>query len=185
MKDDDPMKHDAKAIETEALRARNIVEVLLGIARKETAQKTAVDINDLLRSVVTLIRLRAKADNVAVTESYCTESLVTNGSADQLKQVFLNLFTNSMDAMPNGGRLDITTSIQNEHAVITIVDTGAGIPKEALDKIFDPLFSTKPNGTGLGLTVSQSIIHEHGGTIDVDSAEKIGTKFTVALPRLR
>ena len=185
MKDGDPMKHDAKAIETEALRARNIVEVLLGIARKETAQKTAVDINDLLRSVVTLVRLRAKADNVTVTESYCAESLMTNGSADQLKQVFLNLFTNSMDAMPNGGRVDITTSTQNEHAVITIMDTGVGIPKETLDKIFDPLFSTKPNGTGLGLTVSQSIIHEHGGTIDVDSAEKIGTKFTVALPRLR
>ncbi len=185
MKDGDPMKHDAKAIETEALRARNIVEVLLGIARKEATTKAAVDINDLLRSVVTLIRLRARTDNIAVSESYCAESLMTNGSAEQLKQVFLNLFTNAMDAMADGGRVDITTSIQNEHAVITIVDTGTGIPKEALDKIFDPLFTTKPNGTGLGLTVSQSIIHEHGGTIEVDSAEKIGTKFIVALPRLR
>ena len=97
----------------------------------------------------------------------------------------MNLFTNAMDAMADGGRVDIATSVQNEHAVISIVDTGTGIPKEALDKIFDPLFTTKPNGTGLGLTVSQSIIHEHGGTIEVDSAEKIGTKFTVALPRLR
>ena len=185
MQDADPMKGDAKAIETEALRARNIVEVLLGIARKEATTKAAVDINDLLRSVVTLIRLRARADNIAVSEGYCAESLITNGSAEQLKQVFLNLFTNAMDAMADGGRVDIATSVQNEHAVITIVDTGTGIPKEALDKIFDPLFTTKPNGTGLGLTVSQSIIHEHGGTIEVDSAEKIGTKFIVALPRLR
>jgi len=185
MQDANPMKGDAKAIETEALRARNIVEVLLGIARKEATTKAAVDVNDLLRSVVTLIRLRARTDNIAVSESYCAESLMTNGSAEQLKQVFLNLFTNAMDAMADGGRVDIATSVQNEHAVITIVDTGTGIPKEALDKIFDPLFTTKPNGTGLGLTVSQSIIHEHGGTIEVDSAEKIGTKFTVALPRLR
>lgn len=185
MQDTNPMKGDAKAIETEALRARNIVEVLLGIARKEATTKAAVDINDLLRSVVTLIRLRARTDNIAVSEDYCAESLITNGSAEQLKQVFLNLFTNAMDAMADGGRVDIATSVQNEHAVITIVDTGVGIPKEALSKIFDPLFSTKPNGTGLGLTVSQSIIREHGGTIEVDSAEKIGTKFIVALPRLR
>ena len=181
---DDARKEDFKAIETEALRARNIVETLLGIARQERLGKGAVDINDLLRSVVTLGRLRAKTEDVTITENYSKEPLLVEGSGEQLRQVFLNLFSNATDAMPNGGTITIETAARDKEAVITIADTGAGIPSHVMDRIFDPLFTTKSNGTGLGLTVSLSIIRDHGGTLSVNSEENKGTKFVVTLPQI-
>jgi len=183
LKDDD-LKEDCKVIETEALRARNIVEILLGIARKERTEKEAVNINDLLRSVVNLARLRIRNGDITIIENYSRQSPLVLGSAEQLRQVFINLFTNATDAIPNEGKVDIETAIQNKHIAVTIADTGIGIPSHVIDKIFDPLFTTKENGTGLGLTVSLSIIQDHGGTIDIDSVENQGTKFTVTLPHL-
>ncbi len=182
--DDDPRKEDARAIETEALRARNIVETLLGIARKDRTEKEAIDINNLLHSVVSLAQLRAKSGNITIVENYSREALLIDGSAEQLRQVFLNLFSNATDAMPQGGKIEVDTAVNNKHAVVTIADTGMGIPIESIDKIFEPLFTTKDNGSGLGLTVSSSIVQDHGGTIDVDSVENHGTKFTVTLPRI-
>lgn len=184
LKDGDVRRKDFKAIETEALRARNIVETLLGMARKERLGKGPIDISDLMRSVVTLARLRAKTEGVTITENYSEEPLFVEGSAEQLRQVFLNLFGNATDAMPDGGTIEVKTTTQNKQVVITVTDTGVGIPSTVIDKIFDPLVSTKSNGTGLGLTVSLSIIRDHGGTISVDSVENKGTKFTVALPQV-
>ncbi len=184
LEDDDVRKKDFKAIETEALRARNIVETLLGIARKERLGKGPIDISDLMRSVVTLAQLRAKAEGVTITENYSREPLFVEGSAEQLRQVFLNLFGNATDAMPDGGTIKVEATTQNKQVVITVADTGIGIPSTVIDKIFDPLVSTKSNGTGLGLTVSLSIIRDHGGTLNVDSVENKGTKFTVVLPRV-
>jgi len=184
LKDDDARKKDFKTIETEALRARNIVETLLGMARKERLGKGPVDISDLMRSVVTLAQLRAKTEGVTITENYSEEPLFVEGSAEQLRQVFLNLFGNATDAMPDGGTIEVKTTTQNKQVVITVADTGIGIPSTVIDKIFDPLVSTKSNGTGLGLTVSLSIIRDHGGTISADSVENEGTKFTVALPQV-
>ena len=184
MKDDDSRKEDCKAIEAEALRARNIVETLLGIVRRERVGKGAVDINNLLRSVATLARLRAKTENITLTENYSREPLLVEGSPEQLRQVFLNLFGNATDAMANGGKIEIETAARDKEVVITVADTGVGIPSHTKDKIFDPLFTTKPNGTGLGLTVSLSIIRDHGGTLSVNSVENKGTKFIITLPQI-
>lgn len=182
---DETKKADCQVIETEALRARNIVETLLGIARQERLGRAAIDINDLLRSVVTLARLRAKSENVTITESYCSEPIFVDSSSEQLRQVFLNLFANATDAMPNGGQIKVETSVRDDAVVITTTDTGVGIPETLRQKIFEPLFTTKNNGSGLGLTVSSTIIHEHGGEISVDSEEGRGSKFTVTLPRIK
>jgi signal transduction histidine kinase len=171
-------------IQTEALRARNIVEILLGIARKERTNRETIDLNDIIKSVVTLARLRAKSQNVVIKENYSREAPLVNASAEQLTQVFLNLFTNATDAMPKGGTIDVETSIQNQHIVFTITDTGTGIPKNVIDKIYDPLFTTKMSGTGLGLTVSRSIVEEHGGAIKVESQENKGSRFIISLPRV-
>jgi len=183
MEDGDLRKEDCKAIEIEALRARNIVESLLGIARQERTEKTAVEINDLLHSVSGLAEVRAKG-SIAIVENYSREVPLVQGSAEQLRQVFLNLFTNAADAMPDGGRIEVKTSVENRHIIVTVADTGVGIPSHIINKIFDPLFTTKDTGNGLGLTVSLSIIRDHGGTIKVDSEEGKGTEFTVTLPRL-
>ena len=108
------------------------------------------------------------------------------GDEDKLRQVFLNIVLNAVQAMPDGGRLTITskTSPDGQFAHISIADTGQGIPEENLQKIFDPFFTTKPTnkGTGLGLAVTQGIIEQHKGTIEVTSTVGQGTTFLVTLP---
>jgi len=101
---------------------------------------------------------------------------------DQMKQVFFNLIKNALEAMPAGGKLTVATESAADHVVISIADTGAGIPPEQIGRIFDPYRSTKPDGSGLGLMVVRRIVQEHGGAIDVDSAVGKGTVFRVRLP---
>ncbi len=178
-----PMREDAKIIETEALRARNIVEILLGIARKERTSREIIDLNDVTKTVVTLIRLRTKTEDIEIHEDYSMEAPLINASMEQLRQVLLNLFANASDAMPAGGRIDVSTRVEDDNVVFIISDTGLGMPKEVIDRIFDSLYTTKLNGTGLGLTVTRSIVEEHNGTIEVESEENQGTRFTIRLPR--
>jgi signal transduction histidine kinase len=182
--EDNPMREDAKIIETEALRARNIVEILLGIARKERTSKEVIDLNDVIKTVVTLARLRTKTEDITIQENYSVEAPLVNASTEQLRQVLLNLFANASDAMHGGGEIAVSTKIDDEYVVLTLSDTGEGIPEEAKDKIFESLYTTKSNGTGLGLTVTKSIVEEHGGTIGVESVENQGTTFTIRLPRV-
>ncbi len=185
MANDDTRVEDIKIIETEALRARNIVETLLGIARAESAERGVVDINDLLRSVVTLVQLRAKAGGITITEHYSDYLLQVQGNSEQLRQVFLNLYNNAIEAIPGEGKIEVETSMQNnKEIIITIADTGKGIPHNMLEKIFEPLVTTKSKGNGLGLTVSLTIIRDHGGTLSVESEENKGSKFTITLPSI-
>jgi two-component system, NtrC family, sensor kinase len=99
----------------------------------------------------------------------------------KLQQVFLNLFLNARDAMPSGGWLTISTRIEGGEAVAEVSDTGAGIPPEHLDRIYDPFFTTKPigHGTGLGLSISYGIVREHDAAIQCQSAPGQGTRFTL------
>ena len=182
--EDDELKKDCQIIETEALRARNIVEILLGIARKERTEKEATNVNDLMRSTVNLARLRTKSGRIDIIESYSKQTPFVFCSSEQLRQVFINLIGNAIDAIPNEGKVVIETAIQSGHVFITVSDTGTGIPSHLIDKVFEPLFTTKENGTGLGLAVSLSIVKDLGGTIDFDSVENQGTTFTVTLPQM-
>lgn len=101
---------------------------------------------------------------------------------DQMKQVFFNLIKNALEAMPAGGKLTVATQSAAGHVVVSVADTGAGIPPEQIGRIFDPYRSTKPDGSGLGLMVVRRIVQEHGGALDVDSAVGKGTVFRVRLP---
>ena len=109
---------------------------------------------------------------------------------EQMKQVLLNLILNALQAMPQGGKLRIQTSLQapgrdtktNRAVEIRVQDTGEGIPAEIQNKIFEPFFSTKEEGIGLGLSVAQRIVEEHEGIIRVESAEGRGTEFCITLP---
>ncbi len=103
-------------------------------------------------------------------------------SKDQLEQVFMNLALNAQAAMSRGGVLTVTARQEGDEIVITFSDTGCGIPAENLERIFDPFFSTKPSGTGLGLFVSHGIIQGHNGKIEVESEVEVGTTFTIRLP---
>ncbi|HYQ47684.1 MAG TPA: ATP-binding protein, partial [Thermodesulfovibrionales bacterium] len=169
-------------IEKESLRARDIVKQLLGFARKKPLQLTEVMINDVLRDVVVLSASQARMARVRISEDYGNVP-PTTGDIDQLKQVFLNVITNAVHAMPDGGSLTIKTSMQGEYILLRISDTGHGIPEDIKKRIFEPFFSTKKDkGTGLGLSISYRIIQDHGGRIDVESEEGKGTTFIIRLP---
>ena len=101
-----------------------------------------------------------------------------------MEQVFFNLIKNALEAMKDGGELAITLNADDESVSVAIRDTGAGMPPSALAALFEPSRTTKQNGTGLGLMLSRRIVRAHGGDIDVESKEGVGTKFTVTLPRL-
>jgi two-component system NtrC family sensor kinase len=180
--DREMIRNSLDIVEKEALRAREIVKQLLGFARKKPLQLTEVMINDVLRDVVVLSSSQARMSKVKISEEY--ENVpITIGDIDQLKQVFLNIITNAVHAMPHGGTLTIKTSMVGEYIFVTIADTGQGIPQEVRHRIFEPFFSTKKDsGTGLGLSISYRIIQDHGGRIDVESEEGKGTTFIVRLP---
>ena len=104
----------------------------------------------------------------------------------KLQQVFLNLFLNARDAMPKGGSLSVTTGLEGADAVVEVADSGVGIPAAHIGRIYDPFFTTKPEGrgTGLGLSVTYGIVQEHGGTLSCDSDARQGTRFRLVLPAL-
>ena len=165
-------------------RIEGIVNDLLLLARQPKPRLRQVDVARLLGRLVDMIRVDEGARG-------CTVELVVAGplplvTADeaQLRQVFLNLMRNGLDAMPGGGLLRLRASHDPAAGtvIVEVEDRGAGIPPEHLGQIFDPFFSTKEGGTGLGLAVSYGIVRNHGGHIDVDSEPGRGTRVRVVLP---
>ncbi|MBI3810868.1 MAG: GAF domain-containing protein [Nitrospirae bacterium] len=202
MGDHDPHKKDLRIIESEALRSRDIVRNLLDFARKRGIKKEMADINQLIQKTLNLLRHQAEISNIVLKETYAADLPTIIVDADQLKQVFINLMKNAFDAMPKGGTLTVTTLAhgfdgiatqpvfgEKEHGIprkiieIRFQDTGEGIAKENIPKIFDSFFTTKEEvGTGLGLAVSYGIIERHGGRIEVFSDLGAGAEFVIKLP---
>ncbi len=167
-------------IQSSIERIRKIVSRLLEFSR-DTDTLALFDLNDVLETVVSLNRKFFQHERIDISTNF--QSLPTVfGSKDQLEQVLMNIVLNAQAAMPSGGALMIQTYTEENFVVAEIRDTGIGIAPEAMNKIFDPFFSTKPTGTGLGLFVSHGIIEAHNGTIDVKSAINKGTTFTIKLP---
>ena len=188
--DGDPRRDEVMIIEGEALRARKIVRDLLDFSRQRAPALEAVYVNPLLSRVVSILRHQARIANVELEEEYGVDLPTVHADADQLRQVFLNLVTNGLDAMPNGGRLRIATDLVEEEGAswveIAVRDTGGGIAPDNLSRVFEPFFTTKPEakGMGLGLSVSQGIIQSHKGQILVESELGGGSTFRVRLPTM-
>jgi signal transduction histidine kinase len=142
------------------------------------------DLNQLLREVVILTKADLEQRHIAVETAFDPACPTIRGSRDKLKQVFLNLITNARDAMPGGGTLWISTALGAKNVQVKVGDTGVGIPRENLNRIFDAFFTTKGkvSGVGLGLSVTYGIVSQHRGSIDVESAVGKGTTFTINLP---
>ncbi|MEK6576934.1 MAG: ATP-binding protein [Nitrospirota bacterium] len=173
-----------KIVEGEGLRAREIVKKLLDFAHQVELKRERVDINHIIKVVLSLVTGPARASNIAIKEEY-TEGLPDiMVDVSQIEQVFLNIINNSMDAMPNGGILTVKSFLAGGYITVSVSDKGRGIEAEMLPRIFEPFFTTKDkvSGAGLGLSVSLGIIERHGGKIDVESSVGEGTKFTVRLP---
>lgn len=173
------MAHD------ELKRAARIVSRLRDLSRPtDVGQREPADVNQIVESVLKVSRKDLKNNRIRVVRSLAEDLPHPEVVPDRVKQVLLNLVLNARDAMPNGGELTVRTVYDRQEAevLITIADEGAGIPDEVIDRLFDPFFSTKEEGTGLGLFVSRNIIQEQGGRIDVRSTVGDGATFTVALP---
>ncbi len=140
------------------------------------------DIHEILENILDSIKTRVGSQRIEVHKRFCQGLSVINVDKEQINRVFSNLMINALEAMSHGGKMTITTEIEEDFLVVTIQDTGEGIPEEDIIRIFDPFFSTKPSGVGLGLSICYGIIVSHGGIIGVESKPKEGTVFTVALP---
>jgi len=177
---------DLKIVEKHARNCKRIVEDLLKFARNVETMKGVLQVNDLLREVISVVEHQFKLDNVTIETDLDVSIPALCADGEKLKQVFMNLLMNAKQATIGQGHIRISTdyhALRNE-VTITVADTGSGMPPEVLKKIFDPFFTTKPTGegTGLGLSVSYGIIKDHHGEIDVQSTPGKGSTFTITLP---
>ena len=186
--DDDPpldLGEHLHAIHEAVFRCRDITRKLLGFVRQTEVRLERQDLHPILDDVLDgMLGNELAISSVVVVRAYdpAVPAIVTD--RNQLVQVFVNLVKNAVDAMPRGGALTVTTRHHGDRVAIAVQDTGCGIPADQLDQIFMPFFTTKDpgRGTGLGLSVSYTIIKTFGGTVRVDSAPGAGSTFTVELP---
>jgi len=140
------------------------------------------DLREIIRDLELLLAPQAKHQRVAFEVSVPDREVRLAGHRDRLKQALLNLATNALEAMPDGGRMDVSLDAPNGRAMISIRDSGPGIPPEVVEKIYGMYFTTKKGGTGIGLYVARSVVESHGGTIQVQTEHGQGTCFQVDLP---
>ena len=173
-------------IEKQTFRAAKIINNLLNFSRSGSADLERLDVNKILLDVLSLLEHQLENNRVRVLKEFAEDLPPVRGNENRLQQVFFNLILNARDAMPSGGWLTLVTQADDDTVVIEVRDTGTGIRREDIKRIYDPFFTTKGigRGTGLGLSVSYGILQEHGGAIFVDSVPGKGTTFQVALPAM-
>ncbi len=177
-------RQDLDMVINEATRAAEIVRDLLDFARERPVQWDLVDLNEITRQTIHLVRSHKQARQVKIIEELNGGLPLINGDQNQLQQVLINLLLNACEAMPEGGTLTVRSRRSPHQAIIEVIDTGHGIKPEHAGRIFEPFFTTKPvgKGTGLGLSVSYGIVSQHNGTLEFESQEGKGTTFRMALP---
>jgi CheY-like chemotaxis protein/two-component sensor histidine kinase len=180
-----------KAIEvvfSSSKRAKEIITNLLTFSRRTAHETEVISLEILIRQVLTLVERDLQKSNIEIASSIDSDIKIKT-DVGQVQQVLMNLVINAQHAMPNGGRLSISTALIGKEIHIRVADNGIGIPEENLSRIFEPFFTTKGSigtgkeeGTGLGLSLSYGLIQDLGGEIRVESEVKIGSTFTVVLP---
>jgi len=168
---------------SQTMRVKKIVGDLLEFARGREPQMRDVELNNLIKGAYKQVADTTKTENINFTLDSGPGEILIYVDPEQIEQVFINLFTNALDAMPEGGSLSVKTEPGNAVVKIRISDTGRGMSRPTLEKIFEPFFTTKDKGTGLGLAIVFNIIQKHNGRIDIDSEEGKGTTFIITLPK--
>ncbi|MBN2496944.1 MAG: PAS domain-containing protein [Deltaproteobacteria bacterium] len=180
----DPLRLPVASIVREAVRCQNIVQELLHFSRDAKQEDELIELNALVRSSAILLDARAKLQGVQFVQELGDDLPAVKANRTRLQQVLVNLGTNAMDAMAEGGTLTLRTRRDGEHAILEVADTGHGIPEEIRSRIFEPFFTTKKigAGTGLGLSLAWEIVQQVGGTIEVRSEPGQGTTMVIRLP---
>ena len=194
MKDREGEQKDLDIIIQQAERITKIIQQLLGFVRKKRPEQKGLNIKTLLETTLDFLDHQIQKQGVKVVKDLKDNLPIVTGDSDQLQQVFLNLFLNAIQAMPEGGTLRLSVlskwiskegleNDQRQYVEVCVEDTGVGMEKEVVETIFNPFFTTKEDkGTGLGLTVSQGIVQDHEGWIEVESEIGEGSQFRVYLP---
>jgi PAS domain S-box-containing protein len=172
-----------KIISEEIMRCKGITTSMLSFVRKTTYEKKEINMNETLDKTIEIIGFQGRLQRVEIKKDY-KEGIIIYGSEGELRQVFLSIITNALDAMNDTGAITLETGIEGDTVFIKITDAGPGIPQQHLNRIFDPFFTTKSDkgGTGLGLSIANKIVANHNGAINVISEEGKGTTFKIILP---
>ncbi|MUT67922.1 PAS domain S-box protein [Paenibacillus sp. NEAU-GSW1] len=177
------LEHTALML-SELDRINLIVGEFLILAKPQATRFATKDVRNVLKDVMSLLDSEANMYNVVFTTSFTDSPCLVSCEENQLKQVFINLLKNGIEAMPSGGRIHSHIAVKNEQITIAITDEGIGIPEDMIPKIGNPFFTGKESGTGLGMMISQRIIHSHQGLMDIQSQVNVGTTVTITLPAL-
>jgi two-component system sporulation sensor kinase A len=167
---------------SELNRIEMILSELLMLAKPQETKFRRANLVSLLQDVAMLLETQANLNGVFIEQNHEDSNLLINCDQNQLKQVFINLFKNAIDAMPRGGKVKVHTRRDNNTVRIIVKDEGEGIPSELLERLGEPFLTTKEKGNGLGLMITYKIIEDHKGTICVDSKMGEGSTFTVNIP---
>jgi C4-dicarboxylate-specific signal transduction histidine kinase len=182
----DEAREAASRLVKDVSRAAEIIGSISSLFKKGALQRQSVDVNELIRDMTVLLRSEAKRCSISVRTELAAELPHVLADAVQLQQVFMNLMLNGIDAMKGvtgAGELTITSQqVNQDQLLISISDTGVGVPEERVDEIFDAFFTTKPHGIGMGLPISRSIIESHGGRLWAAANSGPGASFQFVLP---
>ncbi len=181
---DDTKQYAISIISSEIDRMAELVGNLLQFSRRSHSQNSSLDLREELKNAVDLIHYHFRSKGIEIVKDFTEQLPMVHGDRQQLRQVFLNLLTNAGDAMPTGGTMTLRARSQETTVVVEISDTGSGIDPANLQKVWEPFFTTKPEGkgTGLGLAICRRTVEEHRGTISVESESGRGTTFKIILP---
>ena len=177
-----PAMRHLEVIESEIHRLDRVVQMLVDFSRPVELELREQDLRTIVGDVLSLAAAELPTRNVTLLTSMPPAPLIANVDADLLKQAVLNVIQNGAQAMPEGGKLEVSLEEDRKSAVLRITDEGVGIPPEIRDRIFDLYFTTKPEGSGIGLAMTYRIIQLHHGSIDVQSRAERGTEFRLRIP---
>lgn len=180
--EEETKKYHLPLIIQEIERVNKIVTELLLLSKPSSPNYREVRMGEIFASILPLMKGEAALHGIEIIEDY-NEEIVFYADVEQLKQILLNLMKNGLEAMPHGGKLIIHSSEDDEMVRMVIEDTGVGIAPEHVIRIFDPFFSLKEEGTGLGLPISMRMVKNHGGDMNIDSKVNVGTSITISLPK--
>ena len=182
----DPVHHGLEVIVRETNRCKGIIQKLLEFSRDNKPDKYLTDLSQVIQRALEILDNEFRLSHITVSKEFCEEMFPLLLDHDQMVQVFVNLFLNSIQAIDDveGGWIKVESALDacGDHIRVSVEDNGCGIEPEHISKLFEPFYSTKSTGTGLGLSVTYGIVQNHGGSIRVNSTPGKGTRVTLALP---
>jgi signal transduction histidine kinase len=169
-------------VREEVSRLDNLVTEFLYFAKPLNLDCHPTRLHRILDDVFALFHARMSQNGITLEREYTDDLPLLSLDGEKMKQALINVVQNSIEAMPGGGRLNVSTQVKQKRVILTIADSGTGFPEEDLNKVFEVFYTSKEKGTGLGLPISLHIIEMHGGTIEIQSKEGMGTTCAITLP---